>query len=112
MAEHAAVLAALECVAAAEGTTSTDLLRRATRELLRSRSGDQNLREMLRKVMQSHAPKAPKRFQSAAQLSRYKERLREYDTLRLELGLVDASDVQQRNSIHAIHGRPVLVGSL
>lgn len=112
VAEHAMVLAALEQVAAAEGTTSTELLRQAAREVVRSRLRDARLGKSLRKLLRQNAPQAPKVFKSAKQAARFKARLREYDALCLDLDVQTKTEIQTRNSVHAIDQRPSLVGRL
>ena len=112
VAEHAAVLALLDRIAEAEGTTSTDLLRIAARDVVRQYAGHGSLRGDLDKVFQSYQPKLLRTVRSAKEVSRYKREAREYDKLALDLGFKKVVDVQARNSIHRLSTAPVLVGSL
>ena len=112
VAEHAAVLALLDQIAETEGGTSTDLMRQAARELVSRHAKHPVLTEQLRATFLSHSPKAPKRFKSPAQLSRYKKALREYDAIAIELGLANPHEVQTRNSIHRSPLRPALAENL
>lgn len=112
VAEHAAVLALLDRIAEAEGTTSTELLRSAAREVVRQYAGRESFREDLDSVFQSYQPKLLQTMQSAKDLSRYKRETREYDELALDLGLQNAEEIQARNSIHGRSTTPVLVGNL
>lgn len=112
VADHAAVLALLESIAEAEGLSSTDLLRQATRSLVREHVEDSAIAAQLRAVFESYRPQPEPNFRSPAALKRFKRQQREYDNLALELNLLDAASVQARNSVHRSDRRPVLVGSL
>lgn len=112
MAEHTAVLAALERIAALEGQSSSDIIRTALREIIRDRMESEPLRTEVRAIVESFAPQPIRKFKTPAQAARFKRRLREYDSLLLELGLEDPSTVQNRNSLHSHENRPVLIGSL
>ena len=98
LAEHRAVLAALAVLAAREGTTVTTLLRQAARELVRRYASKPEYVEALREAVWSDAPRMPTRFRTAAELARFRRRLREFDELVLELQLEEPSTIQARNS--------------
>ncbi|MGJ8640495.1 MAG: hypothetical protein ACSHYA_13995 [Opitutaceae bacterium] len=112
VAEHAAVLALLDRIAEVEGTTSTELLRSAAREVVRQYAGRESFREDLESVFQSYQPQLLETMQSAKDLSRYKRETREYDELALDLGFQNTEELQARNSIHSLSTAPVLVGNL
>lgn len=112
VAEHAAVLAMLEQIALREGTTSTELMRGAVREIIRKHARKNTYSEDLREVLDTYAPKPPSRTRRAKELSRFNKECREFDALALELGLLDAVEIQDRNSIHRAPKRPVLIGQL
>ena len=100
LAEHKAVLDALAAVAEAEHTTVAALLRRATRELVRSKLAKPS--DRMAKVpaaVWACAPRMPSRFRTAAQLARFKREQREFDQVVLDLHLTTPEAVQQRNSI-------------
>jgi hypothetical protein len=112
VAEHAAVLALLEHIAASEGTTSTELLRKAAREVIRRHSENPHTQSDLRKVLRSYEPKLPQRTSAQKALTRFKRDSREFDELAIELGLDRTEDIQKRNSLHKESSAPVLIGSL
>jgi len=112
VAEHAAVLAMLEQIARREGTTSTELLREAARDIIRKRAKDEAASEKLRHVLDAYVPKPPRQARSAKELSRYKKESREFDELTLDLGMSDVVEIQNRNSIHRAPKAPVLLGQL
>ncbi|WP_269522501.1 hypothetical protein [Coraliomargarita parva] len=112
VADHRAVLAALERIAALEGTSSTELIRAAARRVVRERLSDAGMREELQAVFRAELPKPSRQFKTPAQVARYKRKLREYDALCLDLGLSESAEVQSRNSIHNVSQRPVLAGGL
>jgi hypothetical protein len=112
VAEHAAVLALLDRIAEAEGTTSTELLRTAARDVVRQYTQHGSLWEDLGQIFQSYQPKLSQANFTAKEVSRYKRDTREYDDLALDLGLQQVEDVQMRNSIHSRSTAPVLVGGL
>lgn len=100
LAEHKAVLVALTAIAEAEHTTVASLLRRATRELVRSKLAEPS--ERMRQVpsaVWACAPRMPSRFQTAAQLARFKREQREFDQIVLDLHLAAPETVQRHNSI-------------
>jgi hypothetical protein len=112
VAEHAAVLVMLEQIARRKGTTSTELLREAARDIIRKQAKDEAVSEDLRHVLAAYAPKPPRRARSAKELSRFKKESREFDGLTMDLGLSDVVEIQNRNSIHSASKRPVLIGQL
>jgi hypothetical protein len=112
VAEHAAVLAVLEQIAQREGTTSTELMREAVREIIRKHAQRNTSSEDLREVLNAYAPKPPVRTRKVKELSRFKKESREFDALAMDLGLSDPVEIQSRNSIHRASKRPVLIGQL
>jgi hypothetical protein len=106
LAEHAAVLAALEVIAKREETTVMDLLRSAAREVVRQRAATPQHRDVLRAVVWHQAPQMPTRFKTPAQLSRFKRAQREFDRVLLDLQIAAPAEIQARNSI-APANRPV-----
>lgn len=112
VADHVAVLALLESIAEAEGLSSTDLLRRAARSVVREHMEDSVHAMRLREIFESYCPQPESSFRSPAALKRFKRQQREYDQLALELNLLDAATVQARNSVQRSDRRPVLVGSM
>lgn len=99
LAEHTAVLAALEHIAKREHTSVMALLRGAAREVVRQRTNDPAVADSLRSVVWRAAPVAPTEFKTAAQLARFKRAQREFDRVVLELNLSAPAEVQSRNSI-------------
>jgi len=99
LAEHEAVLIALEEVARMEGTSSMALMREAIRDTIRKHTSDSLHSNRLRKAVMSCAPKPDRHFSSAAQLSRFKRSQREFDQILLDLHLTDPETVEKRNSI-------------
>jgi hypothetical protein len=101
LAEHAAVLAALDVIARREKTTVMALLREAAREAVRKRATQPARARELQEVVWRLAPRMPRQFKTAAQLARFKRSQREFDQVVLDLQLVAPADVQARNSIVA-----------
>ena len=99
IAEHEAVLAALEEVARIEGTTSMALMREAIRDTIRKHTSKNLQTNRLRKAVMSCAPKPDRHFSSPTQLSRFKRSQREFDQILLDLHLADPETVEKRNSI-------------
>jgi hypothetical protein len=99
LAEHEAVLAALAAIARRDDTTVMALLRLATRELVKKRSGDPAQKKSLQRLVLKKAPQMPKRFAKAAQVARFKRAQREFDQVLLDLELSSPQAVQQRNSV-------------
>ena len=99
LAEHKAVLAALEEIAAAEGTTVMALLRQAARNLVRERLSEPVRAKALLPMVWTFAPKLPAHFKTPAQLARFKREQREFDRVILDLQLATPAAVQQRNSV-------------
>lgn len=100
LAEHAAVLKALEEVARLENTSSMALMREAIRETIRKHISDsQQQSDRLRKIVMSYAPKPDQHFSSTSQLSRFKRSQREFDQILLDLQLSDSDTVEKHNSI-------------
>ena len=80
-AEHATVLALLDRIAEAVGTTSIDLLRTAARDVVRRYARHSSLREDLDQVFRSYQPEILQAMRTAKEVSRYKRETREYDEL-------------------------------
>jgi hypothetical protein len=108
VAEHAAVLAMLDRIAAKEHTTSTELLRKAARDTVRRYEHKAELAD----VLSAYAPKLPNCRSSSKELARFKRECREYDALAMALGLRQAEQVQADNSLHRANRAPVLIGHL
>ena len=98
LAEHRAVLAALDVIARREGTTVTALLRQAGRELVRKHALVPEQAQAIRAAVWAFAPQMPSRFRTAAQLARFKRRRREFEQLVLDLQAVEPSVIQARNT--------------
>lgn len=99
LAEHKAVLAALNEIAEQEQTTASDLVRLAIRRLVAKRATDPAVAEPLRRAVIAAAPGMPPHFRTPAQVARFKRQQREFDHLLQELNLADPGDVQARNSV-------------
>ena len=99
LAEHKAVLAALAKIAELENTTMTELLRRATRDLVKERLATPRLAPALSSTIWAFAPQMPVEFKTPAKLARFKREQREFDQVVLDLQLATPAAVQQRNSI-------------
>lgn len=99
LAEHEAVLAALAEIARREDTTVMALLRQATRALVKRKAGDPAAARHLRALIWRKAPRMPARFDTPAQVARFKRAQREFDRVLLDLGLASPSAIQARNSI-------------
>lgn len=112
VAEHAAVLALLDHIAAKEHTTSTELLRKAARDSIRSHTADPGLQNELRDLLHTYEPKLPVKAKDPKALTRFKQDSREFDALAVDLGLRRAEELQRRNSLHKESSAPVLIGSL
>ena len=110
IAEHASVLAALEHLAKEDGTTSTELLRTAMRNLIRERASNPEVANQLRSVASAYAPTAT-HLKTPAKAARFKRQQREYDALLAELNLVSPEELQQKNSVHNRAKKPKLVSS-
>jgi hypothetical protein len=104
LAEHEAVLTALTEIARRENTTVMALLRRAARQLVREKASTPDPR--LHAMVLAKAPKMPARFETAAQVTRFKRAQREFDQVLLDLALVSPQAIQQHNSV-ASASRPV-----
>ena len=101
LAEHSAVLDALEHIAKHESTSVMALLRQAAREIVRKRASDSIMGNALRSVVWRSAPEAPAEFRTPAKLARFKRAQREFDRVVLDLNLAAPAEVQVRNSIAA-----------
>ena len=99
LAEHEAVLAALGVIARQEGRTVMDLLREATRDLVRRKASTPVSADRLRKAVLEKAPAMPVHFKSPAQVARFKRAQREFDQVLLDLALTSPQEIQVRNSI-------------
>jgi hypothetical protein len=103
LAEHEAVLAALAEIARFESTSVMALLRQATRELVRQRATIPTRAKTLRSIVSRLSPRMPARFQTAAQVARFKRAQREFDQVLLDLRLASPATVQARNSFVPPH---------
>lgn len=99
IAEHSAVLAALQTIALDEKLTVTDLFRRAARQLITEQAKNPQLANKLLSQVLRHAPQMPEVFNSAAKVAKFKREQREFDQLLQELGIAHPEDLQQRNSL-------------
>lgn len=99
IAEHRAVLAAIEAVARSESRTVVDVLREAIRELVRRRAEDPLQAELLRPEVWNLAPQFSAKMRTRAQVARFKREQREFDRVVLELNLAAPMDIEARNSI-------------
>src|SRR6185437_14589528 len=85
LAEHEAVLAALAAIARSERTTVMALLREGARNVVKRRTAIPAQAAALRTVVWRMAPKMPARFNTSAQVSRFKRSQREFDQVVLDL---------------------------
>jgi hypothetical protein len=99
LAEHEAVLAALAQIAHQEATTVMALLREAARNVVKQRAGNPAHADALSTLVWSMAPRMPAQFKTAAQVSRFKRRQREFDRVILDLQLATPAAIQDRNSL-------------
>jgi predicted DNA-binding ribbon-helix-helix protein len=99
IAEHSAVLAALETIAKSESLTVTDLIRHSARKFIAERASDSRLSQKMRLAVAENAPKMPKVFRTPAKLAKFKREQREYDKLLQELNLTMPDEIQRRNSL-------------
>lgn len=99
LAEHEAVLAALAAIARSERTTVMALLRKAAREVVRSRTKLPEQADALQRLVWTKAPAMPARFKTAAQVSRFKRAQREFDEVVLDLQLATPAALQERNAL-------------
>ncbi|HBC88024.1 MAG TPA: hypothetical protein DCZ94_13820 [Lentisphaeria bacterium] len=103
--EHEAVLSALEEIARHEGTTAMALMRQAVRETVKKRTENSSQAKRLLPIVMQFSPKPPKRFATAAQLSRFKRNQREFDQVLLDLHLASHNGIETRNSIVPAHSK-------
>lgn len=99
LAEHEAVLAALEEIARTEDATVMALLREATRDLVKRKTNEPAQLERLRQAVWEKAPQMPARFKTVAEVARFKRAQREFDQVLLDLALASPQAIQQRNSL-------------
>jgi hypothetical protein len=99
LAEHEAVLAALAEIARREHTTVMALLREAARDLVRRRAAAPGQAEALRALVWRLTPRMPARFNTPAQVARFKRAQREFDQVILDLAFASSLEVQDRNSL-------------
>ena len=99
VAEHEAVLTALEEVARIEGISSMALMREAIRDKIRKHVSDTLQAKRIRKAVMSCAPRYDTQIDSPSQLSRLKRSQRAFDQILLDLKLTDPETVEKRNSI-------------
>jgi hypothetical protein len=111
IAEHRAVLAAVETIARREGRAVVDILREAIRDLIKRRAKDPSLAELLRSEVGKLAPRIPAKIRTPAQVSRFKREQRAFDQVILDLNLAAPMEIEVRNSI-AHPDQPIrLIGS-
>jgi hypothetical protein len=103
VAEHEAVLAALAAIARSERTTVMALLREGARNVVKRRTAIPAQAAALRTVVWRMAPKMPARFNTSAQVSRFKRSQREFDQVVLDLQLETPAVIQDRNSLITSH---------
>ena len=53
----------------------------------------------MRHAGEAHGPVMPEQFRSPAQVAKFKRKQREFDQLLEDLNLVDAEELQHRNSV-------------
>ena len=99
IAEHRAVLAAIDTVARSENRTAVDVVREAIRELVKRRAEDPLRAELLRTEVWNLAPRFPSKLRTRAQVSRFKREQREFDQVVLDLNLAAPKEIEARNSI-------------
>lgn len=100
LAEHSAVLAVLAKIARDENVPVMALLRRATRDLIRSRVTALPAKaQELRATAWLERPRMPVRFKTPAKVVRFKKSQREFDRVILDMGLASPASIQDRNSI-------------
>lgn len=99
LAEHEAVLSALEAIAHAEKTSVMALLREAARDLVKRKATNPEQVARVRQAVWKKAPQMPAHFKTAAQVARFKREQREFDQVLLDLALVSPASVQERNSV-------------
>lgn len=76
-----------------------DLLREATRDLVRRKAASATSTERLRKGVLEKAPAIPANFKTPAQVARFKRAQREFNQVLLDLALNSPEEIQARNSI-------------
>lgn len=99
LAEHEAVLDALTEIARREKTSVMDLLREATRKLVKERVANPDHALAVRAIVQKKAPQMPPDFRAPAEVARYKRAQREFDQVLLDLGIETPDSLQQQNAI-------------
>ncbi len=99
LAEHEAVLAALKTIAEREETTVMELLRRGARELVARHTQNPDEAETLRRTVLAFTPQVPSKFESAAQVARFKREQRAFDQVLQDLHLATPQEIQARNSL-------------
>ncbi|MDT8389278.1 MAG: hypothetical protein RRC34_02070 [Lentisphaeria bacterium] len=99
LAEHEAVLSALNILARHDGTSVMIQMRRAIRKWIKQHPDANLLTDELLKETQSFAPKLPDSFSSRRQVERFKKEQREFDQIMLDLGLASADAVDVSNSV-------------
>ena len=112
VAEHVAVIAALETIARKENATAMNLLRQAIRQFIGERVRGSESAEALKRTVFGYAPRMPAEFKTPAQVARFKRQQRDFDEVLRELHLVSPADVQQRNSLLSRSVKPRLVAGI
>jgi hypothetical protein len=103
LAEHVAVLAALEEIARNDGVSVMDLMRQAVRGIVKKYTANSSNKKILLPIVMRFAPKIPQQFDSFAQITRFKKQQREFDQILLDLHLDNSEAVEERNSIVSPH---------
>lgn len=105
LAEHIAVIAALEDIASKDGISVMMLMRQAIREVIRKHADSMSNRKRLRSIVMRFAPVPPLRLDTPAQVIRLKRQQREFDQVILDLNLDDSKVIEDRNSVVSPHCR-------
>jgi len=101
VAEHEAVLAALEEVARIEGISTMALMREAIRDKIRKHVSETLQAKRIRQAVMSCAPRHDTQIDSPSQLLRLKRSQRAFDQILLDLKLTDPENIESKNSIVA-----------
>ncbi|MCF6176045.1 MAG: hypothetical protein L3J71_09795 [Victivallaceae bacterium] len=99
LAEHVAVIAALEEIAGKDGISVMTLMRQAIREVIRKHADSMSNKKRLRSIVMRYAPVPPLRIDTPRQIIRLKRQQREFDQVILDLNLDDSKAIEERNSV-------------
>jgi len=103
IAEHIAVIAALEDIASRGGIKVMTLMRQAVREIIKKHADNDSNKKRLRSVVMNFAPEPPLCIDTPAQIIRFKRQQREFDQVILDLNLDDSTVLEERNSVVSPH---------